>query len=129
PVTLTRVELDRDVYYGDGNGGYEVDTIRRGLDGQIKSWGPVTLRTQTPDPDDEVCVLGDNSPASEDGRKWSDVNGWVEQRYFGGDHRPHVVPRGLLVGRAFYVYYPAPNPLTFRDKGIIPNFGDMRFIH
>lgn len=129
PVTLRRVELDRDVYYSDGNGGREIDTVNRRLDGAVSAISPVVLRTQTESYDAEFFVLGDNTPASDDARKWSDVNDWVQERYFGGTPRPHVVPRSLLVGRAFYVYYPAPHPPSPRDKGIIPNFGDMRFIH
>ena len=128
PVTLVRVELDRDIYYSDGDTS-RIQTARRDFNGIVRQWKPVQLRTQTASYDDEYFVLGDNTPSSQDGREWRDVNGWVTQRYFGGVQRPNVVPRSLLVGRAFYVYYPAPHPIAFGDKGIIPNFGKMRFIH
>ena len=40
-----------------------------------------------------------------------------------------VVPRKLLMGRAFFVYFPAPFSLTPGGMSVFPNFGDMRFIH
>lgn len=128
PATLVRVELDRDIYYSDNSTG-QIQTASRDFRGNLKPVDPIQLRTQTAEYDDEFFVLGDNTPSSQDGREWRDVNGWVTERYFGGVQRPNVVPRGLLVGRAFYVYYPAPHPIAFGDKGIIPNFGEMRFIH
>lgn len=130
PVELYRVELDRDVYY---SGRYRPATgsiFRRqlGLGGGDLA-GPLVLRGQTDRHDAEFYVIGDNTPASEDGRLWSDVNGWVQRRYFDGEPRTRVVPRGLVVGRAFFVYYPAPQSATHGDSGIIPDFGRMRFIH
>ncbi|MEM1355693.1 MAG: signal peptidase I [Planctomycetota bacterium] len=128
PATLVRVELDRDIYYSD-RFSTKIQTVERDFNGIVQGSNPVQLRTQTDSYDDEYFVLGDNTPSSQDGREWRTVNGWVTERNFGGVFRPNVVPRGLLVGRAFYVYYPAPHPISFGDKGIIPNFGTMRFIH
>ena len=34
-----------------------------------------------------------------------------------------------MIGKAFFVYYPAPYPLRPGQMGTVPNFGDMRFIH
>ena len=131
PVLLHRVELDRDVYYGTGWSNPSGGGIHRRHTGQVPADlpDPVVLREQTADHDAELYVLGDNTADSEDSRKWSDVNGWVQARHFGGEHRPQVVPRGLLVGRAFFVYYPAPQPATLGGGGVIPDFGRMRFIH
>ena len=39
-----------------------------------------------------------------------------------------IVPRELMIGRAFFVYFPAPYRLQERQLGIVPNFGNMRFI-
>ncbi|GAF73659.1 unnamed protein product, partial [marine sediment metagenome] len=68
--------------------------------------------------DDQFFVLGDNSPASKDGRLWEP------------DHR-HYVERKLMIGKALFVYWPhswdrVPGlgiPLPF-----FPNFGDMRLV-
>ena len=50
-----------------------------------------------------------------------------------GTHGPEGVPTGfiprkLMVGRAFFVYFPAPYSLKRESYPIIPNFGDLRFI-
>ena len=132
PVELRRVELDRDIYYfaerypstpyARAEGRRVGGTIQLGEN-------PLELRTSTEEHDAEYFVLGDNQPASEDGRGWSKVDGWVKQRYFDGAEHPGVVPGSLLVGRAFMVYYPAPHGLKPHDKGLFPNFGRLRFVH
>ena len=77
-------------------------------------------------------MVGDNAPHSEDSRKWGTVNPYVAQHYFNGRADPEIfgrVPRDLLMGRAFLVYYPAPKSLTPNGKNILPNFREIRFIH
>lgn len=132
PVELYRVELDRDVYYS-GRYSPRVGHITRQSSGAVPTElaPPHMLRAPAADHDAEYYVIGDNTPpgASQDARVWSSVDGWVQQRYFGGNKRTRVVPRSLLVGRAFFVYYPAPQPATHGDGGIIPDFSRMRFIH
>ena len=40
------------------------------------------------------------------------------------------VPERFLLGRAFFVYWPAGyRPFSPGMPGLIPNFGEMRFIH
>ena len=91
---------------------------------------------------DQFLVLGDNSPISSDSRFWNDTEPWVQQHMFDPTDDPdpqtgrrlpsartHVVPRGLMVGRAFFIYFPAPYPATASGRAIIPNFGQMQFIH
>jgi hypothetical protein len=35
-----------------------------------------------------------------------------------------------MLGKAFFVYWPGGfRPLTDNAPGVVPNFGDMRFIH
>jgi signal peptidase I len=73
--------------------------------------------------EEQFLALGDNSPNSGDSRFWP------------GEH---FVNRDLIIGKAFYVYWPhawetAYNiPLHLRGKTIripfYPNFGDMRLI-
>lgn len=131
PVELYRVELDRDVYYSTSWSDPARGGINRQRDGRVPDElpEPIALREDSADHDAELYVLGDNTADSEDGRKWRDVNGWVQRRYFGGETRTRVVPRSLLVGRAFFVYYPAPQPATHGGGGVVPDFGRMRFIH
>ena len=133
PVELRRVELDRDLYY-DPSGGYATNDYARAearrVDGILEIGDePLELREQTRASDAEYFCLGDNQPASKDGRDWSGVNGWVQERYFNGARRLGVVPGSLLVGRAFMVYYPAPHGFSDQGKGVLPDFGRMRFVH
>lgn len=132
PVELRRVELDRDLYYdpsGYTTNGFARTEAKR-VNGVIEvGEGPLDLREQTSSGDAEFFCLGDNQPASKDGRDWSGVNGWVQERYFDGQRRLGVVPGSLLVGRAFMVYYPAPHGFSAQGKGVLPDFGRMRFVH
>lgn len=132
PVELRRIELDRDLYYDAS--GYTTNsfarTEARRVNGELHvGEDPLELRVQTRSGDAEYFCLGDNQPASKDGRDWSGVNGWVQERYFGGERRLGVVPGSLLVGRAFMVYYPAPHGFSAQGKGVLPDFGRMRFVH
>jgi len=131
-IELRRVELDRDLYYDPS--GYTTNSFARAevrrVDGAIDVGDfPLDLREQTAAHDAELFCLGDNQPASKDGRDWSDVNAWIQERYFDGEKRLGVVPRSLLVGRAFMVYYPAPHGFSAQGKGVLPDFGRMRFVH
>lgn len=109
PVTLTRVGLDRDIYY-------EATQIQGGA--SLPGLGTHPARLATLGADQFFC-LGDNSPFSKDGRLWTAVDPWVA---YGVDPEVGVVNRDLMLGKAFYVYFPAP--LRFP----IPDFGRMRLI-
>ena len=132
-ATLYDVQLDRDLYYGveqSSGGRYPHGALRRS-GGNVVPAPPMLIAPA------EFFVLGDNPPISEDSRFWSDIEPWVERDFLrprtptspGEEPRPvGVVPRGLMVGRAFFVYYPAPYPLGPRGRQVLPNFGDMRFV-
>jgi len=139
PATLHRVELDRDLYYASNNG---INTARGGMirnpQGRVMAdvIKPLTLN------DEEFFCIGDNSPLSDDGRFWlpgTDPKNtladgmWIRHRYFTDDlsdaSRDGIVPRELMMGRAFFVYFPAPHPWSSGGMRVIPNFADMRFIH
>lgn len=113
PVELYRLNLDRDLYYTSGE---DKDALA--------SAEPFAIR------DDEFFTLGDNSPQSKDSRLWERVDPWVN--FYAAkpeDAIPvGVIPRQLMLGRAFFVYWPAPYRLSPDGFGFIPNFGDMRFI-
>lgn len=100
PARLWRLAVDRDIYYQ-----------------------PSERRRSFVLGKDEFFVLGDNSAASRDARAWSRVDAWVGRASGAG---PGIVTRELLMGRAFFVYFPAP----FRDVGrlAVPDVGRARFI-
>ncbi len=112
PVTLTRVGLDRDVYYEPRF------NDRIGLPGL----GTSPDRPANLGPDQFFCC-GDNSPNSLDGRLWPGIDPWVAAEI---DPDVGIVDRKLLLGKAFFVYFPAPFYLL--DRIPIPDFGRMRFI-
>ncbi len=128
-VTLHGVEVDRDIYYSSvqygnpTNHGQGVFVRNRASESP-----PVNLES------DQFFCMGDNSPLSHDSRFWQSVNPWIEKRMFDEEVPPHIqkfgiVPRKLMMGRAFFVYFPAPYPLAPGGSAVLPNFGDMRFIH
>lgn len=122
-VSLYDVNVDRDIYYSSSN------SAEMGKGGLVKRGSerlgePMELQA------DQFFCLGDNSPASSDGRYWGKPDPWVSAEYFPDDPTlSGIVPRDLMVGRAFFVYWPAPYQFGSARVGVIPNFGAMRFIH
>ncbi|MHC4065510.1 MAG: S26 family signal peptidase [Planctomycetota bacterium] len=78
----------------------------------------------------EYFMLGDNSSASKDSRLWDAPGDHLTVR--GDSYQLGTVPEDQLIGRAFFVYWPAGHRsdlLPFlRNLGWIPNFGRMRWI-
>jgi signal peptidase I len=116
---LSDVSLWRDVYYTNG-------PRRRPYDSQDGiTWGipeqPIALGA------DEYFVLGDNTVISKDARFWSTPINLPEE---GLEAQAGVVPGRFLLGKAFFVYWPAGfrTAITMRRLSAIPNFGDMRLI-
>lgn len=109
PLKLYRVGIDRDIYYqpGPGNG----DVIAR----SSRPESPMILN------DNQFFVCGDNSPASSDARLWGPPEPFVREI----DPTEGIVPRKLMLGRAFFVYFPA---LHEESRVPVPDFGRMRFI-
>jgi hypothetical protein len=75
----------------------------------------------------EYFVLGDNSAISLDARYWDTP---VE---LPSEGIPHVesgrVPAEFMLGKAFFVYWPAGYAPARTTFNVIPDFGEMRFIH
>lgn len=114
PVTLTGVELDRDLFYRavQQNGRYYRAS---------HPTHPAVLD------EGEYFMLGDNSAASHDGRSWGRVGPWIGDRF---GYKAGVVPEELILGKAFMVYWPAPYsaPVPGGLRLPVPNAGKVRFI-
>jgi hypothetical protein len=115
PLSLSRVSMDRDLFYQPG--------VHSGAYGGVRgvpalATHPSTTLETSPD---QFFVCGDNSPSSLDGRLWETVNPWVMEV----EPRVGVVHRDLLIGKAFFVYFPAPQ----WPYGVpMPDVGNMRWI-
>lgn len=107
-ATMHRVGLDRDLHY-------------RAESSTSHAWATHPCTTMTLSKD-EFFVCGDNSPQSKDGRLWGRPEPWVETMI---DGKPGVVPRRLMLGKAFFVYFPA---LAGSSPIPMPDFGSLRFI-
>ncbi len=119
-VTLHRVHLARDIFYrpdiyqtvNDANQAHS----RAGQAAAATHPAQNLVLTA-----DQFFFCGDNSGASLDGRLWDKPEPWSALI----DPTTGIVPRDLLIGKAFFVYFPAP----FRKQGIpVPDFGEMRWI-
>jgi signal peptidase I len=120
PCDVSHLKVYRDLYYTQVLPGY---TSRTGQSVTGTQDHPVTLGA------DEFFALGDNSRASNDGRLWRQVYDPLADLGL----RPGIVPRRCLLGKAFFVYWPAGFRPTkdvwpFKQWPIVPNTGDMRII-
>jgi signal peptidase I len=118
---LRHLKLWRDVHYlnrGDGivwatPAAFPAGTIRLG--------------------DDEFFVLGDNTALSSDARYWKNPVELTSENLQVG---PGRVPGRFMLGKAFFVYWPAGHntldgqtTILPRALNFVPNFGQMRFVH
>ena len=113
-LVVSHVAIFRDIHYTKGmnRDGSEDTTASEG--------NPLTLG------EDEFFVLGDNSPASLDGRLW-DREGTGNN---GVSYRMGVVPREYLIGKAVVVFWPSGfRPVEGFPFALIPNIGKMRVIY
>ncbi len=127
PVSLHHIEVDRDLYYSSSQGlDGTPGTGAMVKHGRAPRGSAVTLSA------DQFFCLGDNSPLSSDGRYWHTVNDWVRYTNFENpDDLSGIVgrvPRDLMMGRAFFVYWPAMHGVHGDSYTVLPNFGQMRMI-
>ncbi|MGH7215327.1 MAG: S26 family signal peptidase, partial [Tepidisphaeraceae bacterium] len=115
---LRHLSLWRDTYYtsDDTTLGRALRGSGRGFPAHVARLGP-----------DEYFVLGDNSLISGDARYWQDP---IDLRRYEDLEAPAgTVPGRFLLGRAFFVYWPAGYQPVNGAPAIVPSFGKMRFIH
>lgn len=125
PFEMSRVRVDRDLHY-------KTDTLDRRQ--QIAANGPyiegMLFATDPLEPAvlgaDQFLMLGDNSGASRDSRYWGRPH--PLSVLVTGDDAPFLVPRDLLVGKAWCVYFPAPIGVAGSGPRYMPDFGRLRFI-
>lgn len=118
---LHRVRVKRDLYYRPIKYG---PTLWPGDPRTVS--GLPALATHPANPlvlgPDEFFMCGDNSARSLDGRVWGAAHPTILDRF---DSSPGTVPRDLLIGKAFIVYFPSPQ----RRFGLpILDFGKNRWI-
>ena len=119
---IEHLRLARDVYYINRGNRYTPEGSQSSGE---PYWGsPQNIQNLGPD---EYFVMGDNSQVSLDARFWgAPVNLPHEGNYFAD---PGRVPGRFMLGKAFFVYWPAGYRPESIPYGIRPDFGDMRFIH
>lgn len=104
---ISHISLWRDVYY-----------THQGLRGKPEAPAEVSPT--------EYFVLGDNSVASSDARMWENKVDLPEEDLTAD---PGRVPARFMLGRAFFVYWPAGYRPMESMPALVPDFGDMRLIH
>lgn len=120
--TLHRVRLDRDLHY-QATTYSSLNMYTREAEARAGQPASATHPLQTPAlGPDQFFVCGDNSPASSDARLWDSPDPWVASTI---DDTIGVVPRDLMIGKAFFVYFPA---LLKGERVPAPDFGRMRWI-
>lgn len=140
-LTISHLNVSRDVYYLSCS----KDNLGNGSQAQVDFRAPTSLselRSFLANPEtafsgkgysqgyidmrsnefklgeDEFFVLGDNSARSKDSRLWD--NGRIPNRIGDNDQSKHnhAVPRDLLIGKAFFIYWPHGIPFLNNGRGI-----------
>lgn len=117
---LTHLRVERDV-------NYRGDPDWNNVPANVSEGHPLTLRN-------EYFPMGDNSPASLDGRYWRarDLNPTLTGPYAAGNYTLGTVPADQMIGKAFLVYLPGLMPVSALpglDKfTILPDAGHVRWI-
>ena len=88
-LRVAKLKIHRDIYYTEDNAQGRADPLFRLVDSDDNSR-------------DEFLMLGDNSPRSHDSRLW---------------RNSHAVPRQLLIGKAFCIYWPHAMPFLNGGRG------------
>lgn len=112
-VALSHLQLWRDVYYRDTDSQIVRATAARFPERVVRLGA------------DEYFAMGDNSYQSSDGRYWTSEVDLPDENLTAG---AGVVPGRFMLGKAFFVYWPAGFRAYPGLPPLVPNFGEMRFI-
>lgn len=125
PFEMTRVRVERDLHYKTGllDLGQQVPANGPRISGLLHATDPIAPSVLGPD---HFLMLGDNSGASRDSRYWGRPHPLSVS--VTGDDAPFLVPRDMLVGKAWCVYFPAPTSIAGSGPRYMPDFGRLRFI-
>lgn len=126
---ISHLSLWRDVYYTPGYYyDYHDSRQMRGDRMWASPENPIALGSRAAgQAEDEYFVMGDNSILSSDARVWRDPINLPDEDL---QIEAGRVPGRFMLGKAFFVYWPAGyRPFGTELPGLVPNFGDMRFIH
>jgi signal peptidase I len=125
PFTLRHVSVQRDLYYRPDflSANNQFPSNGTAISGLAFATDPMSPARLGPE---DYVMFGDNSGASKDSRLWGRSHPLVV-RELGNDH-PFIVPREMLIGKAWSVYFPAPVAMTTGGRAFIPDFGRLRFI-
>jgi len=120
PVRLQRVRVDRDLAYQYVGPSFmrAATTVRHAAYGTHPEV-PAELGPE------HFMMAGDNSPASSDSRMWGDPHPITAAQV---DDAAFLVHRTLLLGKAWVVYFPSPQPRVPGGAKIIPDVGSVRFV-
>ncbi len=139
-ISLTGLVLNRDIYYTSEPNRLEYDNLRLDeveelLTNPERFSALASLREPQifPIQPGRFMMMGDNSPRSRDSRAWDQTDsrgGFIDldngSRYFTDawsdlNRGAHEVPEELLIGKAFFVYWPHGKPFG-PDVRLSPNF-------
>jgi hypothetical protein len=116
--TIHRARLQRDIFYTPVERNARQDSTGRILRVPGFAVSPQTTMNLS---NTQYFTCGDNSPQSLDARAWGAPDPLVAAI----DPTTNVVPKALMIGRAFFVYFPAWE----KRYGVpIPDTGRMRWI-
>jgi len=126
-LTLHRLRVDRDLYYRPAVLSTH-ETNQHAANGPAidgAAFGTDFLKPAVIEAD-QFMMCGDNSACSRDSRLWGRPSRLVTETF--GEDAPFVVPRPLLLGKAWSVYFPAPVSPVGNLPKVLPDFGELRFI-
>jgi signal peptidase I len=111
-VTVSDLVLKRDIYYTRQAGSWDYEGL--GFDrvttlsdpGEFAAigklhWNDFAIRPGS------YMMMGDNSPRSWDGRRWTQQ----DREWDSSERNGWEVPEALLIGKAFFVYWPHGKPI------------------
>ena len=127
-ASVRHLAVHRDVYYRDDEYIRTQTSFGRTVRSEYSdraAWAgrdnPMLLRQN------EYFVMGDNSPQSYDSRLWWQMGEHLAERP--EPYRVGTVPADQMIGQAFFVYWPSGYRIFGYGLPIVPNVGEMRWIH